>query len=247
MVWSQHNPVWIQDRLTLWMNTAGRVPLVGIVHWDDIERHRAAKGEMDATWQQLAKPAGAVGIGVNRMRNFVFLGRLPTPPHSHGASEEIYYVLGGAGLAWQDEQAHQVRAGDCVIHRADEMEHTFIPRPAPTGSTAWCSAPATPPSSAGCRAQAPCGSDGPGSRAAWTTPGTSRRRGRRSRSASPPRPPNIINIDEAERDVTTAVLLRAAGNRRALGAGRLLLGSGCSRRDSGSPPHCRTPRRRRRS
>jgi hypothetical protein len=61
------------------------VPLVGIVHWDDIERHRAAKGEMDATWQQLAKPAGAVGIGVNRMR--VAPGKLPTPPHSHGASE----------------------------------------------------------------------------------------------------------------------------------------------------------------
>ena len=42
-------------------------------------------------------------------------GRLPTPPHSHGASEEIYYVLDGAGLAWQDEQVHEVRAGDCVI------------------------------------------------------------------------------------------------------------------------------------
>ena len=100
---------------------------MGIVHWDDIERHRAAKGEMDATWQQLGKAAGAVGIGVNRMR--VAPGRLPTPPHSHGASEEIYYVLGGAGLAWQDEQVHEVRAGDCVIHRADEMEHTFIAGP----------------------------------------------------------------------------------------------------------------------
>ena len=75
---------------------------MGIVHWDDIERHRAAKGEMDATWQQLGKAAGAVGIGVNRMR--VAPGRLPTPPHSHGASEEIYYVLDGTGLAWQDEQ-----------------------------------------------------------------------------------------------------------------------------------------------
>jgi uncharacterized cupin superfamily protein len=53
-------------------------------------------------------------------------GKLPTPPHSHGASEELYYVLGGSGLAWQDEQVHEVRAGDCVVHRADEHEHTFV-------------------------------------------------------------------------------------------------------------------------
>src|SRR5438034_6376388 len=52
-------------------------------------------------------------------------GKLPTPPHSHGASEEIYYVLAGSGLAWQDDAVHEVRAGDCVIHRADEHEHTL--------------------------------------------------------------------------------------------------------------------------
>jgi uncharacterized cupin superfamily protein len=56
-------------------------------------------------------------------------GKLPTPPHSHGASEEIYYVLGGSGLAWQDERVHEVRPGDCVIHRANELEHTFVAGP----------------------------------------------------------------------------------------------------------------------
>jgi uncharacterized cupin superfamily protein len=53
-------------------------------------------------------------------------GRLPTPPHSHGAAEELYYVLSGSGLAWQDEAVHEVRPGDCVIHLADHFEHTFI-------------------------------------------------------------------------------------------------------------------------
>jgi uncharacterized cupin superfamily protein len=88
-----------------------------------VERHRRAKGEMDATWQFLGRDAGTKGVGVNRVR--VEPGMLPTPPHSHGASEEIYFVLGGSGLAWQDEAGYEVRAGHCVVHRANEMEHTF--------------------------------------------------------------------------------------------------------------------------
>ena len=38
-------------------------------------------------------------------------------------------MLGGSGLAWQDDEVHEVRPGDCVIHRADEHEHTFIAGP----------------------------------------------------------------------------------------------------------------------
>ena len=79
---------------------------------------------MDATWQRLGDAAGTKGVGLNRVR--VAPGKLPTPPHSHGASEEIFYVLEGSGLAWQDEQVHEVRPGDCIIHRANELEHTFI-------------------------------------------------------------------------------------------------------------------------
>ena len=100
---------------------------MGIAHWDDVERHHRAKGEMDATWQLLGRAAGTKGVGVNRVR--VAPGKLPTPPHSHGASEEIFFVLAGSGLAWQDEQVHEVRAGDCVIHRAREKAHTFVAGP----------------------------------------------------------------------------------------------------------------------
>jgi uncharacterized cupin superfamily protein len=99
----------------------------GVVHWDEIDSHRRAKGEMDAEWQWLGRAAGCAGVGVNRVR--VAPGKLPTPPHSHGASEELYYVLAGSGLAWQDDAVHEVRAGDCVIHRADEHEHTFLGGP----------------------------------------------------------------------------------------------------------------------
>ena len=100
---------------------------MGIAHWDDVERHHRAKGEMDATWLPLASNAGAKTVGANRI--LVAPGKLPTPPHSHGASEELYYVLGGSGLAWQDERVHEVRPGDCIVQVANELEHTFVAGP----------------------------------------------------------------------------------------------------------------------
>jgi uncharacterized cupin superfamily protein len=82
---------------------------------------------MDATWQRLGDAAGTKGVGLNRVR--VAPGKLPTPPLSHGASEELFFVLDGSGFAWQDDQVHEVRPGDCIIHRANEFEHTFVAGP----------------------------------------------------------------------------------------------------------------------
>jgi len=95
-----------------------------IAHWDEVDSQRRAKGEMDATWQRLGDAAGTWRVGVNRVR--VAPGKLPTPPHSHGAAEESYFVLAGSGLAWQDGNVHELRPRDCVIHRPNELEHTFV-------------------------------------------------------------------------------------------------------------------------
>ena len=70
---------------------------MGVAHWDEVEIHRRAKGEMDAEWQWLGAAAGTRAVGVNRVR--VAPGKLPTPPHSHSASEELYFVLGGSAIA----------------------------------------------------------------------------------------------------------------------------------------------------
>jgi uncharacterized cupin superfamily protein len=94
-----------------------------IAHWDDVESRRQEKGPMAATWQRLGDAAGTKTVGLSRIR--IDPGRLPTPPHSHGASEEIYFVLEGTGLAWQDEEVCEVRAGDCIVQVADHHEHTF--------------------------------------------------------------------------------------------------------------------------
>jgi uncharacterized cupin superfamily protein len=100
---------------------------VAVAHWDEVEVYHRAKGEMDATWQRLGDAAGTRGVGVNRVQ--VASGKLPTPPHSHGASEEAFFILAGSGLAWQDGEVHEVRPRDCVIYRANELEHTFIAGP----------------------------------------------------------------------------------------------------------------------
>ena len=94
-----------------------------VAHWDDVEAARREKGEMAASWQRLGDAVGCVGIGVNRVR--IDPGRLSTPPHSHGASEEIVFVLGGSGFSWQDEQVYELRPGDCIVHLADHEEHTL--------------------------------------------------------------------------------------------------------------------------
>jgi uncharacterized cupin superfamily protein len=94
-----------------------------LAHWDEVEAHRNEKGPMAASWQHLGDAAGVKGFGLNRVR--VEPGRLPTPPHSHGLSEEIFFVLGGSGLLWQDEAVCEVRAGDTVVQTADHFEHTF--------------------------------------------------------------------------------------------------------------------------
>jgi uncharacterized cupin superfamily protein len=94
-----------------------------IAHWDEVEKFYREKGPMAATWQRLGDAAGAQGIGVNRVR--VEPGRLPTPPHSHNAAEEIFYVLAGSGLSWQDERVCEVQAGDTIVHLANREEHTL--------------------------------------------------------------------------------------------------------------------------
>ena len=52
-------------------------------------------------------------------------GRLSTPPHSHGLSEEIFFVLDGSGLSWQDGAVCEVRGETRSVHLADHEEHTL--------------------------------------------------------------------------------------------------------------------------
>jgi uncharacterized cupin superfamily protein len=208
---------------------------MGLAHWDEVESSRRAKGEMDATWQRLGDAAGTKGVGLNRI--CVAPGKLPTPPHSHGASEEVYYVLAGSGLAWQDGQVHEVRPRDCVIHRANELEHTFVAGPDGLDFLAFGTRHPTEigwlPRSRAVRFGWPWveGSDDD----PWDLEAEA---GPLVYGDPAPRPPNILNVDEVEHEqwqdrVTSAPMAtRERSDQAGFHWERLAPGK------SGSVPHC---------
>jgi uncharacterized cupin superfamily protein len=99
-------------------------PRGGIVHWDDVETRRVELGHLAGTWQDLGRAAGTVGVGPKRIE--IDAGRWSTPLHRQTAEEEIFYVLDGAGISLQEDEAYGVRAGDCLVHRAGGRTHTLL-------------------------------------------------------------------------------------------------------------------------
>ena len=96
---------------------------MSVVNWDDVEPYRLQHGHIDAWWQLLSRQAGSLSIAVNRIR--VEPNRWSTPAHYHTAEEEIFYVLEGSGLSWQNGTVYEVGPGDCIVHRARREAHTF--------------------------------------------------------------------------------------------------------------------------
>ncbi len=145
-------------------------------------------------------------------------------------------MLGGEGLAWQDDLVHAVRPGDCVIHRADELEHTFVAGPDGLDYLVFGTIHPTElgwlPRSGAVRFGWPWvegRTDDPWDREAEAPP--------LAYGEPAPRPPNIVNVDEVELErwqgATTAPL---ATKERSDQAGfhweRLDAGA------RGSVPHC---------
>jgi uncharacterized cupin superfamily protein len=95
-----------------------------LAHWDEVEPVRQEAGDIRGEWQALGDAAGSDGVGLNRIR--VDPGCRSTALHVHGASEEIFYVLGGSGLLWQDEATHEIGPGDCIVHLRRANDHTLV-------------------------------------------------------------------------------------------------------------------------
>jgi uncharacterized cupin superfamily protein len=64
-----------------------------------------------------------VNVGVRRLE--VPAGGWSTPAHQHGRDEEIFYVLSGRGLSWQDGNVCQVGPGDCIVYLARGGAHSL--------------------------------------------------------------------------------------------------------------------------
>ena len=94
-----------------------------LAHWDEVEGYRREAGHIAGTWFDLGTAAGSVGAGVKRIQ--VDPGKWSTPAHVEGAEEELFYVLGGSGLSWQDGDAYRVGAGDFLVHLPEGRTHTL--------------------------------------------------------------------------------------------------------------------------
>jgi len=95
-----------------------------VTHWDEVEPVAIEGTQLRGTRWRLGAAAGADRAGLSRYR--LAAGERAMPAHVHADEEEIFYVLAGDGLSWQDGRTYAVRAGDCVLHRADAEVHTIV-------------------------------------------------------------------------------------------------------------------------
>jgi uncharacterized cupin superfamily protein len=94
-----------------------------VAHWDEVEPYRREAGHLGGDWYDLGRAAGSVSVGLKRI--VVDAGKWSTPAHAEGAEEEIFFVLGGSGLSWQDGEAFEIRECDVLVHLPEEHAHTL--------------------------------------------------------------------------------------------------------------------------
>lgn len=95
-----------------------------LVHWDDVTGRRVEVGPLAGVWRDLGRAAGSMTTGLRHVQ--VDAGRRSPPVHTHEGEEEIFFVLSGAGISWQDGQAYEIGAGDCLVHGAGGPAHTLV-------------------------------------------------------------------------------------------------------------------------
>src|SRR5262245_36492127 len=95
-----------------------------VVHVDDVEPRVIEGEQLRGTRWRLGAAAGAARVGLSRYR--IAAGERAMPVHVHTDNEQLFYVLDGEGLSWQDGRTYAVRAGDCILHRPEADAHTIV-------------------------------------------------------------------------------------------------------------------------
>ena len=207
-----------------------------LAHWDDVEPVRREAGHLASSWSDLGTAVGTWMVGLQRIQ--IDPGKWATPAHAELVEEEIFYVLGGSGLAWMDGTAYEVGPGDCMVYRAAEEAHTHKAGPEGLdllafGMRAYHAGTLLP--RAGMVRLDPAWVDASGdTRHPWE---------REAEAGEPPvgevspRPENIVHFSEATRlDVRASIdrdLGRSAGSERT-GLCHVELAAG----KQGAPHHC---------
>ena len=95
-----------------------------VIHCDEVEPRIIDGTELRGTRWRLGAAAGAARAGLSRYR--IAPGERAMPVHVHADEEELFYVLDGEGISWQDGRAYAVRAGDAILHRPEAEAHTIL-------------------------------------------------------------------------------------------------------------------------
>ena len=96
---------------------------MGIAHFDEARVRDVEFGHFRTRWTFVGDAAGSVTVGVRRLQ--IAPGGWSTPVHEHGREEEIFYVLAGRGLSWQEGTTAEVGPGDCIVYLAHGGAHTL--------------------------------------------------------------------------------------------------------------------------
>jgi uncharacterized cupin superfamily protein len=97
------------------------------VNWDDVPVRQVAVGPIEGDWRDLGTAAGTRAVGLRRVQ--IAPGKRSTPAHTHSGEEEVFFVLAGTGLSWQDGATCEVAAGDCLVHLIEGPAHTLVAGP----------------------------------------------------------------------------------------------------------------------
>jgi uncharacterized cupin superfamily protein len=197
-------------------------------------------GHLRGDWTFLGPAIGCRDVGVRRIQ--VEPGFFSTPLHVHAHDEETFFVLAGSGVSLQDDRAHEVRAGDCIVHGEAGEAHTL--RAGDDGLDVLAF---------GVSREVSSGARLPRvgmtwSARSWFETGAGKSPFEREAELGPPdvpppseRPSSIVNLDEAEaheserknHSGTWRSLAKQAGAKRT-GLNHIALAPG----QMGAPPHC---------
>ena len=84
------------------------------ISWDECPDIALSRGHLRASITDLGDAAGSLTTGLKRIR--IEPGAQSSPAHVHGAEEEIFFVLAGSGLSWQNGETFEAGPGDCLVH-----------------------------------------------------------------------------------------------------------------------------------
>lgn len=93
-------------------------------HWDVATAEVIDRGPLQGTRHRLGPVAGCARLGLSRY--VLKPGERAMPVHVHADEEELFVVLAGDGLSWQDGRAHPVSEGDILLHRPGAEAHTLV-------------------------------------------------------------------------------------------------------------------------